>query len=72
MFEEMLRARITKRDIAGDWEQIILQICRKFQEEKKKCGAEPRGSSDTWNCFVPDLKKNPRKGFDKNCMKFSR
>ncbi len=68
-FERMLRARITKKDYSEDLEQAIDHICRKFEGEKRNCA---ESNSKTWNCPVTDLKANPRKGFEKNCMKFNR
>ena len=71
-FERKLRLRITSRDYPGDLERAIHQICRKFREEKKKCGTQLGPSSKTWNCPVAKLKANPRKGFENDCMKFFR
>ena len=71
-FERMLRPRITKKDYSGDVERAIYQICRKFKEEKKRCGTSLGSGSKTWNCPVTRLKANPRKGFEKDCMKFNR
>lgn len=73
-FERMLRPRITQKDYPKDkdLERAIFQICRKFKEEKKKCGASLGSISKTWNCPVTGLKANSRKGFEKDCMKFDR
>lgn len=71
-FERMLRPRITKRDYPGDLERAIYQVCRKFKEEKKKCGASLGSGSKTWNCALDGLKANPRKGFERGCMKLDR
>jgi hypothetical protein len=71
-FERRLRPRITKKDYPEDPERAIHQVCRKFKEEKKKCGVSLGSSSKTWNCPVTRLKANPRKRFEKDCMKFDR
>jgi hypothetical protein len=71
-FERWLRPQITKKDYPGDRERLIYQICRKFKEEKKNCGAAPLSGSKTWNYPVIRLKANPAKGFEKGCMKFDR
>jgi hypothetical protein len=71
-FERWLRPQITKKDYLGDRERLIYQICRKFKEEKKNCGAAPLSGSKTWNYPVIRLKANPAKGFEKGCMKFDR
>lgn len=72
VFEHWLRPQITRKDCPGDVERIIWQICRKFKEEKKKCGISLGPGSKTWNCPVPGLKANPRKRFEKDCMRFDR
>ncbi|PMD33385.1 hypothetical protein L207DRAFT_535414 [Hyaloscypha variabilis F] len=71
-FERNLRPRITKDDYSGDPERAIYQVCRKFKEEKKKCGVSLGAGSNTWNCPLNGLKPNPRKGFEKDCMKLTR
>lgn len=71
-FERWLRTQITKRDYPGDIEQLVYQICRKFKEEKKKCGTTPRSGSKTWNYPVPRLKANRSKGFEKEFIRFDR
>ena len=71
-FERNLRDTITKRDYFGDLEEAIYQICRQFKEEKKNCGTSWRHGSKPWDCHVPGLKANRRKGIEKNCMKFDR
>ena len=71
-FERNLRPRITKNDYSEDPERAIYQVCRKFKEEKKKCGVSLGAGSNTWNCPLNGLKPNPRKGFEKDCMKLTR
>lgn len=71
-FERRLRQIVSPRDYNGDLERLIYQICREFKEEKKNCGQPPRPGSPSWNIHTPRLRANPRKGFEKDCMKLSR